>query len=309
MMSLVFGGSGFIGRHLVQELSLLGGEVVVADIAPPSQEVDFPVLNIDVRDASGVAAAVRDADVVYDCAGLLGTDELFDNVREAVAVNVGGLVNVLEACRQYHRPLVYITLINNWLNPYTITKQAGSQFCEMYRREFDLAIATVGALNAYGEWQHARELDGISPRKFAPSFIVRALRGESLDIFGNGEQEIDAIYAGDVARLMVRVAGLSGIYEAGMGKGVTVNAIARKILELTGSNSDIVYLPRRRGEPEQSRTVADNLKSALATGWKAMVSLDEGLRRTIEYYRRLLDREGRTLAGIASVGKETEDVR
>jgi len=290
LKALVLGGNGFIGRHLSALLSDQHHEVIVGDVTRPPQDCDerLRFLAVDICDVSAVSAAVQAADIVFHSAGVLGTAELFTAIDSAIAVNIGGTATVLQVCRDFSRPLVYVTLSNDWLNPYSITKQTAARFCEMFRERYGLPVATVVAFNSYGEGQNTCEIDPASPRKLVPSLIVRALRGELLEIFGDGEQQVDLIYAGDVASLLASVAGRSGVFQVGTGKGMSVNEVVAKVLMMTASNSGVVHLPVRPGEPARSVSVADDIRSSLATGWRPRVTLDDGLARTIEYYRQVL---------------------
>jgi len=290
LKALVLGGNGFIGRHLSALLSDQHHEVIVGDVTRPPQDCDerLRFLAVDICDVSAVSAAVQAADIVFHSAGVLGTAELFTAIDRAIAVNIGGTATVLQVCRDFSRPLVYVTLSNDWLNPYSITKQTAARFCEMFRERYGLPVATVVAFNSYGEGQKTCEIDPASPRKLVPSLIVRALRGELLEIFGDGEQQVDLIYAGDVASLLASVAGRSGVFQVGTGKGMSVNEVVAKVLKMTASNSGVVHLPVRPGEPARSVSVADDIRSSLATGWRPRVTLDDGLARTIEYYRQVL---------------------
>ena len=286
MKALVTGSTGFIGRHLVNTLFQRGVEITTLDrVANSSPEV-AQTFQADILDSDSVTKALSGQDTVFHLAAVLGTSELVTQAREAVDVNINGTVNILNACRSEGASLLFISKPNPWLNTYSITKQAAERFCLMYRSEFEVPVTIVKPFNVYGP--HESTGPGRA-QKLIPNTILKALRNESLKIFGTGEQINDYIYVDDVARLICDLAttenAVNGTYDIGTGTGRSVNEVCDLILELTGSNSAVQRLPMRPGETSDSALRADlsSIERVMPVG--EFVSLRDGLKKTIEHYK------------------------
>jgi len=300
---LVTGGSGFIGRYVVEELISLGRHVTVMDTRwrQPIEGADL-VLG-DVRDSTSVTEAIAHADGVIHLAGVLGTQETIVNPRPAAEVNILGGLNVIQACGQYDIPLVIITVGNHWMNnSYSITKSTIERFADMANRFRKGRVAVVRALNAYGPRQLAAAPFGPSKvRKVMPSFACRALSGESIEIYGDGTQIMDMIYVSDVAHVLVSALEYTeryspmGVVEAGTGRKTTVNDIASVVRDeaaaITGKAVDIVHLPMRAGEDERSIVLGDpGTLVPLGIDPAALIGLEQGTKVTVAYFNDYLGR-------------------
>lgn len=284
MKVLVTGASGFIAGHVIEELHNRDVDVIglVRHVGNLGQTTIGALADVaylgDVRDKEVVEKAVASADGVINLAGILGTQETINNPYPSVEVNILGGLNVLEACRLWKIPLVQIAVGNYWMNnSYSITKTTAERFVDMYVKEHGVKANTVRALNAYGERQKPRPV-----RKIIASFITRALANEPIQVYGDGMQKMDMIYVKDVAKILVDTLLVStsygNLYEAGTGIGYTVKEIAETIIRLSGSKSQIEYLPMRAGEPPHSEVIAQNPVQFNYT------TLEDGLTKTIEWY-------------------------
>lgn len=292
MRVLVTGGSGFIGSHVVEELRKQVHQPVIFDHVVRGS-TDYLG---DIRDATAVTEAFSNVDAFIHLAGILGTQECISNPRPAVETNVLGGLNILEAAAQYKVPGVCIGVGNHFMqNTYSITKSTIERFVKMYNAERGTRINVVRAMNAYGPRQTPAHPYGPSKvRKIAPSFICRALRGDPIEMYGDGSQVSDMVYVSDVAKALVRAmhyATLSGgvfdkVVEVGPKDHNTVRQIAETVKEITGSHSEIVSLPPRPGEQKGAQVFADTSTLALV-GMSAedLVPLYEGLEKAIDYYR------------------------
>jgi nucleoside-diphosphate-sugar epimerase len=241
----------------------------------------------DVKDEETVIEAVGYHDGVIHLAGVLGTQETLRNPRSAIEVNILGSLNVFDACRLHKKKAVYIAVGNYWMNnPYSITKTTAERFALMYNREFGTQIAVVRGLNAYGPRQKPKPV-----RKVVPTFVLSALRGEDIVIYGSGNQIMDMIYVTDIAEILVRAllydhGVYSSVFEAGMGRDTTVNELAKLIVEISGSKSRVAHVEMRPGEVPDSVVKADTT-SLRCLGYppQDFVSLTEGLGKTIDWYR------------------------
>ena len=280
MKALVTGGKGFIGSHMIEQLNTRGYETFSYDIKDGQ----------DIRDRKQLTQFVKDnkIEVIFNLAGVLGTHELIEgDIKEAFDIIVGGAINCLEIGRELDLPVVEIGKPNIWLNVYSIAKQSAEDLTLMYHKEFGVKALVVKWFNAYGERQHYG-----SPQKLAPTAIVRALKNQPIPIFGDGNQTLDNIYAGDASNACIDLfeAGAWGeAVEVGSGLDVTVNEFVDLVMRLTDSKSERKYLPMRRGEDDFTIVRADTDKLVELTGFKPTYSLTEGLERTIAWYKDNLD--------------------
>lgn len=296
MRVLVTGGAGFIGSHTVDEVADRGYEPLIFDRLGRTHNEHETMLG-DVRDEVAVTEAVAHADAVIHLAAVLGTQETIQNPRPAAETNVLGGLNVLDACRQYDVPLTYIAVGNHWMqNSYAITKTTVERFCHMYRNEHDLRVGVVRALNAYGPRQVPVPPWGSSRvRKIMPSFVLRALTGQPIEVYGDGGQVMDMIWVRDVARVLVttleRVAEGEVIPEpvqAGTGRDTTVLDIAQTVLNAVGRDPEEVdFLPMRPGEPERSVVLADtSTLDPVRISPDSFVPLEKGVEATVEFFQQ-----------------------
>jgi len=297
-MRILVTGAGFIASHVVPLLKDLGHSVTLLDRRRLGGFPEDPwhagcrFVEGDVCDRAQIAREVSEHDGVIHLAGLLGTSETIEDPLLSVRVNIEGTLNVLEACRpaQPNAPApraVVTTLGNHFMqNAYSITKSCAERFALMYNRELGTRAAVVRAFNAYGARQKRHPI-----RKLIPHCIAAALEGRPIEVFGTGEQQIDLVDARDVAVVLVRALTLphdvyDSVIEAGTGRAVSVNEVARFVNETLGNRAGVRYLPMRPGEPEMSVVVADTstlaplgIDAADFTPWQ------HGLRGTMAWYR------------------------
>ena len=285
---LVTGGAGFIGGYVVEELIEHGFKVDVLDTRGRHVPGAVTVLG-DVRDAVSVNEAVSRCDGVIHLAGVLGTAEMVANPHPAIEVNIHGAVNVFEAAAAHDVPVVNIAVGNYWMdNPYSISKDTSDRFARMFNTYRGGRITTVRTFDAYGPRQTPSAPFGPSRvRKIIPSFICRTLTDQPIEVYGDGSQTIDLIYATDIAKILVAALvetdheGPQEGIEAGSGIPITVLEIAEAVIAAIGKGS-IVHLPMRPGEQPGARIVA-------AEPLDGAVPLWEGLPPTIDYYEGLLE--------------------
>jgi UDP-glucose 4-epimerase len=267
----------------------------------------------DLTDAVAVEAAVRTHDVVIHAGGVLGTHETISAPRETSNFNIIGGLNVLDAIRKYGNRLVNISKPNVWLNPYSITKDCVEKFCFMYVNEFDTEIAVVKLFNVYGPRQ---KYSGV--QKAIPTWIFDALRGRPLEIYGQGSSTMDLVHTDDVNAGMIGIVRHfehcrlqktdaiaenvwsnfhsynEQILELGSGVEISVNDAADELERALEMTVERRYLPMRRGEIEGTRLCANIGRLTALTSFQPRVSLQDGLSRTVAYYKthRQLVEEG-----------------
>jgi len=286
MNILITGGSGFIGRYTVGRLMAQGIQTTIYDLNPPKFKSDFFIRG-SMIETKKLESAVAGADAVMHLAGLLGTSETIDGPIMPAKVNVMGSLTVFEFCRRFKKRCCYICVGNHFmLNTYAISKTCAERFALMYNIENGTKIAVVRGLNAYGPYQKHAPV-----RKVIPNFCLPALRNEPITIYGSGEQVMDFIFVDDLADILCRALlaehdAYESVIEAGSGNKTTINYIAEKIIELSGSQSTIEHVPMRPGEIPDSVVVAD-IKTLKPLKYRAadFTPLADGLKRTIDFYR------------------------
>ncbi|HAV40401.1 MAG TPA: NAD-dependent dehydratase, partial [Aquificaceae bacterium] len=163
-------------------------------------------------------------------------------------------------------------------------KRFSEALCMAYCREHDLDVRIARIFNTYGP--RMRRGDG----RVIPTFIEKALKGESLPIYGNGSQTRSFCYIDDLVEGLFRLSvedGLKGeVINLGNPEEIRVLDLAKKIIELTGSSSKIEFLPPRPDDPP--RRCPDISKAKRLLNWWPQTSLEEGLKKTIEWFRRFI---------------------
>jgi UDP-glucose 4-epimerase len=270
MKVAITGGSGFIGEHVVEELKSRSYEPVVVD----------RVTGGDIL-APDLCSRVRGCEAVIHLAGVLGTLELFGNAEHAVDVNVKGALRVLQECQDHHMRFVGITMPQVWTNVYQATKGCAQKLASAWHQCYGVPVSHVRAFNAYGPGQ---KVYGV--QKIIPTFALKAWCSEPIPIWGTGEQTVDLIYVGDIAKILVDALsyGNDDIFDAGTGLSLTVNEVAQQVLSITGSTAGIEYLPMRAGELEYTKLAACGEGWNLL-GWKPEWNAVE-FERTIFWYQQ-----------------------
>jgi UDP-glucose 4-epimerase len=287
LRTLVTGAAGFVGKYLVRRLLAEGHEVIAFD--KRECNLGTKIIRGDIA-SFDFEEILKDVNVVFHLASLLGTAELFHRIIEAERVNVLGTLNLLEAMRRKGvNKILFTSKPNIWKhNPYSITKETCEHYLEMYQYVYGFQSVIVRPYNIYGP---AEEL--VEYRKAIPYFVTAALRGEPLEIFGNGEQTMDAIYIDDAVEALIRSAEVASkeTVEIGTCKPVKVNYLAERIVDLTHATSPIVHIRMRRGE-ESACEICANGSMGRLLGFSPRITLDEGLKKTIAWYSKHLDEFG-----------------
>jgi UDP-glucose 4-epimerase len=306
MKTLVTGGSGFIASWIRRELVARGHSVLVMDHQDRRQHLapGEEFFLGDVRDHVAVTEAAAHVDGVIHLAAVLGTQETITNPRPSAETNILGSLNVFEAAAQYNLPTVYAGVGNHAFRLigtgcYTITKSAAEDLARMYNLYRDGGrITIVRPVNAYGPGQSIAQPYGTSKvRKILPALTCRALTGAPIEVYGDGTQVSDCVYVEDVAKAFVAALEHTAVHgpterpvEVGPLTSVTVNDIARIVAEYAAAVTGrepvaITHLPMRPGEVPNA-IVSSDTDTLKQIGLDAadFVPLDEGIRRTVDYY-------------------------
>lgn len=292
MKCVVTGGKGFLGTHVVAELVRRGFDVVIYDIAPGeslNKSVRVKFIQDDIRNMDRLRVVLENADAVFHLSGVLGTEELFDSPREAIDINIHGALNILLASSntETKKRIFFPTKPNEWNNVYSVTSQAVEKLGHAYRESMGLDIRVLRFWSVYGPRQKLFPV-----RKAVALFIFCALENKPIEIFGDGTQVVELIYVQDVAKSIVDYVDYDGsiseTHELSSGIRMTVEALAQQLIAMIGSKSEVTFLPMRRGE-------ASNIQFARARdvrqilGESKITSFNDGMRKTIEWYRGLSD--------------------
>lgn len=307
---LVTGADGFIGSHLVEALVQSGRRVRafvqynarnswgwVEDLAPATLE-SVEVVSGDLRDAHSVREATRGCDRIFHLAALIAIPYSYAAPNEYLATNAGGTLNVLQAARDEGAFVVHTSTSEVYgtaryvpideehplqaQSPYAASKIAADKLAESFRLSYELPVITVRPFNAYGPRQSARAV--------IPTIITQALECPEIRL-GSLDPVRDLTFVTDTVIGFLRAAetpaAVGEVVNLGQGSGVTIGELASEIFGILGVEKEIVTDPERirPSASEVMRLVCDNSKAASMLGWKPAVSLSEGLRRTVEWFR------------------------
>ncbi len=294
---VVIGGSGFLGKAIVEELVKRGDYVIAVDRRPENHNAlegnGVTHVQADIVEYEAVQRVVDGADEVYHVAGMLGTSELNHLIRKAVEVNVLGTLNVIEACIQAEVPrLFYPVKPNCWLNTYSITKKASEDFAALFDSEYATNIVRLRWFNAYGPQQHTHPV-----RKIIPTFCLLARFQLPLAIFGTGQNIVDMVYSTDIAHWTIEAMRKdlhTSVYDLGRGVPLSVLHVAQDVNKIA-CNTKITHSQMRKGETESTVLVADitPLQAAFSACRISMTFSPwiDTLEKTYRYYYDLPDEQ------------------
>lgn len=308
---LVTGGSGFIGSHLTRRLVELGADV---HTLTPTVSSVYPIRLADIRERitlhegnladrgamEALVDTVRPARI-FHLAAYTHVGKSWQRVDECIQSNIQGTVNLLQALeRSPYERFVYMGSSEiygdidvpfredaqpNPISPYSVAKYGGEMYCRIFAKSQGLPIVMARPFNAYGPAQ--------SPDRVIPEIIVRALKGQDLKMT-QGRQTREFNYVEDVAEglvLLGTAAGIDGeLFNLGCGEEVSMRDLATTIHKVMGVDREPLFgaLPER--PTEIHRMYADSSKLRERLGWAPKYSLEDGLAKTIDWYRAELEK-------------------
>jgi nucleoside-diphosphate-sugar epimerase len=293
----VTGGAGFIGGHVIDELIARGHQPVIFDHVGRTAH-GTPVMLGDVRDEIAMAELAAHVDGIIHLAACLGTQETILNPRPATKTNVEGGLNFLEAIAQYDIPGVYIGVGNHWMqNSYSISKTTVERFVAMFNKERNTRCNVVRLVNAYGPRQSVAPPFGPAKvRKIIPAFVCRALTGQPIEVYGDGQQVSDMVHVTDGAKALVSALEyaaegvvLGSAVECGPVEHHTVNEVAELVIkaavELGYDAVPLTNLPMRPGEiPGASVTADTSTLPLVGIDPGGLVPLEDGIAQVVTWY-------------------------
>jgi NAD dependent epimerase/dehydratase len=312
---LVTGADGFIGSHLVEGLVQAGAKVTAfvfynsqnkignLEYIPKEFLQKVEILKGDVVDYSAVRNAVKDQEVVFHLAALIAIPYSYLAPEAYVMTNVLGTLHMLQACRETgvgkivhtstsetYGTAVYTPIDEKHplqaQSPYAATKIGADKLAESFYCSFNVPVATIRPFNTFGPRQSARAV--------IPTVICQALAGKKEIKLGSLSPVRDLNYVKDTVRGYIEIAEsektVGQVINIGSGKGIAIGDLAKKILELTGSQARIVS-DEARVRPEKSEVmqlVCDYSKARELFGYAPRYTLEQGLGETIEYIKNNL---------------------
>lgn len=318
MRILVTGGAGFIGSNLVDVLTEQGHEVTVIDnlsvgkvtnIEHHLQSKHFHFVNDTILNVTTLERLIRHVDLIYHLAAVVGPKYVIEDPLGTVITNVRGTENVLELASKYWVKTVIAsssevygkstavplsedddrvlgpTTVNRW--SYSDAKAIDEYFALAYAKK-GLPVAVVRYFNAYGPRLDPRGYGSVIAR-----FITQALRGEPITVYDDGRQSRSFTYVADTIRgtiLAATVEQATGqVFNIGSNREITILELATLIQQLTSSTSEIVNVPYETAYglafEETRRRVPDATRAREVLGLEIQTSLEEGLRRTLEWFQ------------------------
>jgi UDP-glucose 4-epimerase len=303
-LCLVTGGAGFIGSHLVEGLLAAGQRVRVLDDFSTGLEANLAspqveVIRGDVGQAGDVDRAMADVELVYHLAALASVPLSLDKPAESHRVNLTGTVHVLDAARRAGAARVVLASssavygnstteiqresdVPETLSPYAASKLAGEHYAQAFARSFGLSTACVRFFNIFGP----RQRDDSPYSGVIALFAAALAAGRQPIIFGDGLQSRDFTFVIDAVQALIKASeadGAAGAYNIGTGRRTTVLDLFNSVKKLMGSTLEVKHGPPRAGEVRHS--CADIERARRELGYEPTVSFEDGLRRTLDWYR------------------------
>ena len=306
---LVTGAGGFIGSHLVERLVSLKTAVRafvrynskgscghIDSLAPQIRE-KIEIVAGDLRDPEAVRAASKDITVIFHLGALVAIPYSYVHPVEVVETNVMGTLNVLCAARDCGVKQVVHTSTSEVYgtaryvpidekhplcgqSPYSASKIGADQLAESFFRSFELPVAIIRPFNTYGPRQSARAV--------IPSVITQVISRDTVYV-GATHPTRDLTYVEDTVEAFIRLAespeAIGKVTNVGSGKEATIRELVDRICTIVGKDVKVIFDPARLRPPmsEVDRLLADTSRMKEMTGWEPSVSLEDGLRKTVDW--------------------------
>jgi len=304
MKTLVTGGAGFIGSNLCKLLRSEGHEVVVIDslLSGYRRNLDFDLdirfMEADIRDQKAMETAVEGCDVVFHLAAAVGNKRSIDDPRLDADINVMGTITLMEAVRKAGVKRVVVSSSAGIFgelktlpisedhpidpdSPYGASKLFEEKFSLSYSKLYDIGVVALRYFNVYGVNQRFDAYGNV-----IPIFAYRMLRGETVTVFGDGEQTRDFVNVQDVAQANYQAGlaeGVSGAFNLGSGTRITINGLIEMMEEASGIKAKVEYGPPRPGDVRDS--LADLSAARASLGFSPSIDFENGLREYMAWLK------------------------
>jgi UDP-glucose 4-epimerase len=317
MKVLITGGGGFLGSHLGDGLLAAGHEVTALDTSPDLKvrhnlgNPHFRYIKGSIFDLDLLESLIAKSDLVYHLAAVVGVEHYVEDPFHVLNVNVNGTQNVLKFAHRYDKKLVFAstsevygkskdapfredgdrllgsTEIDRWC--YSTSKAVGEHFCFAYLK-LGLPVVIVRFFNVYGP-----RLDRIDVGRVITIFMGQLLRGEDLTVIGDGQQTRSFTYVDDAVKALIQ----AGVRPEAVGKVINIgNDTETSVLQLAeamirafpGTGSKIKFVPQEKiygnSYEDIQRRVPDITRMRTILGVDPTISLEDGLRRTIDWFKQ-----------------------
>jgi len=307
---LITGGAGFIGSHLSERLLNEGNEVICLDNFFTGSKknivhlLDNPYFELVRHDVT--MPYFIEVDQIYNLACPASPIHYQYNPIKTIKTSVMGAINMLGLAKRinarilqastsevYGDPEIHPQTEDYWgnVNPwgprscYDEGKRSAETLFMDYNKQNNVDIKVIRIFNTYGPRMHPN--DG----RVVSNFVIQALKNQDITIYGDGSQSRSFQYVDDLLEGMIRMMhsedGFTGPVNIGNPNEFTIKELAEKIIELTNSKSKIIYLPASQDDPSQ-RQPNISLAKKMLNGWEPNIQLEEGLLKTIEYFKGII---------------------
>lgn len=307
MKVVVTGGAGFIGSHIVEHWSEKGANVHILDSLRSGYEKNINNFsNVvfhkgSITDKDLTMHVIEGADYVFNLAALVSVPESLEKTDECIDINVKGLLNILDASKEHgikkvvhsSSAAIYgddprlpkeISMRPKPQTPYGITKLDGEYYLQMYYEQYGLQTTSLRYFNVFGPRQDPKSQYAAA----IPIFVFKALKNETITIYGDGEQTRDFVYVKDVVKANVLAAerkNVVGVYNVANENAITIKNLAELIIKTTNSKSEILFEDERPGDIKHSLASIKETREALK--FEPSFDLINSLETTIKYFQNL----------------------
>jgi dTDP-glucose 4,6-dehydratase/UDP-glucose 4-epimerase len=312
---LVTGGLGFIGSSLARQLVALGAKVTLVDsLIPEYGGNPFNIHDIrdrvtvdltDIRDGPAMASLIERRDFLFNLAGQTShLDSMTDPLTD-LNINAAAQLSILEACRLhnsgvkiifastrqlYGRPQYLPVDEKHPVNPIDvngINKLAGEWYHLLYSNVYKIRACALRLTNTFGPGMRVKD----GRQTFLGVWIRNLIEGKPIQVFGDGRQRRDFNFIDDVIEALLLVAAApaseGGVFNLGHSEHISLQELAALLVRLNGGgNYELIPFPADRAAIDIGDYYGDFCKIDKALGWSPQVSLEDGLTRTLEYYRK-----------------------
>ncbi len=303
MKLLITGGAGFIGSNLAGEFSKSHEVIVLDNLSTGSKKnlegIECELIEGDIRDFDTVISAAEGCECIFHEAALPSVARSVENPEKTNEVNVTGTLNILRAARKAGcRRVIFAssssaygntptlpkkeTMNPSPLSPYAVSKLSGEYYCRAFYEVYGLETISLRYFNVFGKKQNPDS----QYAAVIPKFITSVLDGKRPEIYGDGEQTRDFTHISNVVqanKLAMEKGGNGETVNIGAGDRKSLNELAEIICKLAGKDLEPTHSPPRKGDVRDSQADISRAKELL--GYSPNVSFEEGLEKSIEWYK------------------------
>jgi UDP-glucose 4-epimerase len=305
---VITGGAGFIGSNLAHALASDNIVTVIDDLSTGHlkniegliDDGKISFVNGSICDLELLKTLFNDVDVVFHQAAIPSVPRSVNDPLRSNQVNIDGTLKVLIAARDNNvDKVVYASSSSvygdspslpktedmkpNPLSPYAVNKLAAEYYCQVFTSVYGLKTVSLRYFNVFGP----RQDPSSAYAAVIPKFISLMYQSKSPVIYGDGEQSRDFTFIDNVVQANVKAAehtSVTGVFNTACGTKITINDLAKELMDIIGIHVDILYESPQSGDIKHS--LADNAKAKKAFGYEPTVSIADGLKRTVSWFKK-----------------------